>query len=73
MTDAESCQRSGGTTEAQNTGGHCGHGAGQAGLGSSPKPHDKVCGKEKCQLVRDEIEVEEERCSKMVGMHKQGA
>lgn len=49
---------------------------GRAGLGSFPKPrYDRACGKEKRQMVLDEIrtEVEEERCSKMVGMSKQGA
>ena len=49
---------------------------GRAGLGSFPKPrYDRARGKEKRQLVQDEIraEVEEERCSKMVGMSKQGA
>lgn len=49
---------------------------GRAGLRSSPKPrYDKARGKEKRQLVQDEIraEVEEERFSKMACMSKQGA
>lgn len=53
---------------------------GRAGLGSFPKPrYDRAHGKEKCQLVLDEMmmmicaEVEEEHCSKMVRMSKQGA
>ncbi|XP_070689483.1 uncharacterized protein [Pempheris klunzingeri] len=49
---------------------------GRAGLGSFPRPrYDRTCGKEKRQLVQDEIraEVEEQRCCKMVGMSKQGA
>ncbi|XP_069366366.1 uncharacterized protein [Paralichthys olivaceus] len=49
---------------------------GRAGLGSFPKPrYDQARGKEKRQLVQDEIRVEEEedRYSRMVGMSKQGA
>ena len=47
-----------------------------AGLGSFPKPrYDKVRGREKRQLVQDEVrtEVEEDRLTKMVGMQQQGA
>lgn len=49
---------------------------GQAELGGFPKPRfDKTHEKVKRQLVQDEIraEVEENRCTKMVGMYKQGA
>ena len=49
---------------------------GRAGLGSFPKPrYDQARGKEKRQLVQDEIRAEEEenRYSRMVGMSKQGA
>ncbi|XP_061896833.1 uncharacterized protein LOC133645919 [Entelurus aequoreus] len=49
---------------------------GRAGLGSFPKPRwDRARGKEKRQLVQEEIraEVEEERCCRMVSMSKQGA
>ncbi|KAL0194102.1 hypothetical protein M9458_012398, partial [Cirrhinus mrigala] len=49
---------------------------GRAGLGIFPKPrYDRAQGKEKCQLIQDEIraEVEEEHYNKMVSMGKQGA
>ncbi len=49
---------------------------GWSGLGSFPKPrYDRAQGKEKHQLIQDEIraEVEEERYNKAVGMGKQGA
>ncbi len=49
---------------------------GWAELGSLPKPHyDKTYGKEKRQLVQDDIceIVEEEQCSKTVVMCKQRA
>lgn len=48
---------------------------GRANLGSFPKPrYNCAHGKEKCQLVLNEIcaEMEEECCSKMVDMSKQG-
>lgn len=49
---------------------------GKAGLGSFPKPrYGRTHGKEKRQLVQDEIcaEIEEDCCSKMVNMSKQWA
>ncbi len=49
---------------------------GRSGLGSFPKPqYDRAQGKEKRQLIQDEIraEVEEERYNKAVGMGKHGA
>ncbi|KAI8506911.1 hypothetical protein Bbelb_153500 [Branchiostoma belcheri] len=49
---------------------------GRAGLGSCPKPqYDKASGRERRQLVQDEIRAEEEeaRHCRMVGMRKQGA
>lgn len=48
---------------------------GRAGLGSFPKPHyHKARGREKRQMVQDEIraEVEEDRWVKMVAMYQQG-
>ncbi|XP_053339380.1 uncharacterized protein LOC128510861, partial [Clarias gariepinus] len=49
---------------------------GRAGLGSFPKPrYDKARGREKRQMVQDEVraEVEEVRRIKMVAMYQQGA
>ncbi|XP_050957201.1 uncharacterized protein LOC127158092 [Labeo rohita] len=49
---------------------------GRAGLGSFPKPrYDKARGREKRQMVQDEVraEVEEDRRIKMVAMYQQGA
>ncbi|XP_076844394.1 uncharacterized protein LOC143489330 [Brachyhypopomus gauderio] len=49
---------------------------GRAGLGCFPKPrYDKARGREKRQMVQNEIraEVEEDRRVKMVAMHQQGA
>ncbi len=49
---------------------------GRAGLGSFSKPrYDKASGREKRQLVQNEVraEVEEDRLTKMVGMRQQGA
>ncbi len=49
---------------------------GRAGLGSFSKPrYDKARGREKRQLVQNEVraEVEEDRLTKMVGMRQQGA
>lgn len=48
---------------------------GWAGLGSFPKPrYDKARGREKRQMVQDEIraEVEEARQTKMMSMYQQG-
>lgn len=48
---------------------------GRAGLGSFPNPrYDKAKGREKRQLVQDEVqtELDEDRLTKMVGMQQQG-
>ncbi|XP_077372334.1 uncharacterized protein LOC144033646 [Festucalex cinctus] len=49
---------------------------GRAGLGSNPRPsYNKAQGKEKRLLIQEEVRagVEEERCSRTVGMRQQGA
>ncbi|KAI8479507.1 hypothetical protein Bbelb_373930 [Branchiostoma belcheri] len=49
---------------------------GRAGLGSCPKPqYDKASGRERRQLVQDEIRAEEEEAChcRVIGMRKQGA
>ena len=70
MADTGGSEPSGGMAASQYPGGLRGSGAGRTG-GSFPKPrYDKAHGKEKRQLVQNEMraEVVEERWSKMVGM-----